>query len=336
MANELNPPAQPSPAQRSWQELGYGLFLHFGPNTFAGVGWGDGRFPAQDFAPADLNPAQWAEMAAEAGMRYAVLTAKHHDGFCLWPSQHTAYSVSRSPGQPDVVGRFAEAFRKAGLKVGLYYSLWDRNYPAYEDDAAYAAYMRAQMSELLSGYGDIVELWFDGGWDKDHPTRQWMFDPAWERDPASGLRHGERWEWQALYEHIHRLQPDCQVVKNSSSDWPGDVRYLPVDVRTSEHFHFIWEERERPARLDPLFADANGQVHYLPLEYCTTLTPGWFWNENQGYSHPSAAAIVGWHATARAAQANFLLNIGPNRAGLLPEYHRPFLRQAARLIAQGG
>ena len=113
-------PAQPGQAQRDWQGLGYGLFLHFGPNTFAEVGWGDGRFPASQFAPTALNPSQWAEMAAEAGMRYAVLIAKHHDGFCLWPSQHTRYSVSQSPGQPDVVGKFVEAFRRAGLKVGLY------------------------------------------------------------------------------------------------------------------------------------------------------------------------------------------------------------------------
>ncbi len=123
--------------RKDWQSLGYGLFLHFGPNTFAGVGWGDGKFPASEFAPSELNPAQWADMALEAGMRYAVLTAKHHDGFCLWPSQHTGYSVNNSPGRPDVVGRFVEAFRKAGLQVGLYYSLWDRNFPAYEDDGVY-------------------------------------------------------------------------------------------------------------------------------------------------------------------------------------------------------
>lgn len=326
--------AQPTLAQRNWLELGYGLFLHFGPNTFAGVGWGDGNFPAAEFTPTRLDPAQWAEMAVQAGMRYAVLTAKHHDGFCLWPSQHTDYSVKNSPGRPDVVRRFTDAFRKAGLKVGLYYSLWDRNFPAYEEDAAYANYMRQQISELLTEYGEIVEMWFDGGWDKDHPTRQWMFDPAWEEDPQSGLCHGERWEWRKLYEHIHQLQPNCLVVKNSSSDWPGDVRYPPLDIRTSEHFHFIWEESERSARLEQTFKNERGEPVYLPLEYCTTITPGWFWNENQGYSHPSAATLADWHEAARMNGANFLLNIGPNKAGLLPEVHRSFLTRAAQLIAQ--
>jgi alpha-L-fucosidase len=324
----------PTHSQRAWMGLGYGMFIHFGPNTFAGTSWGDGRFPAAGFAPTHLDPAQWADMAAEAGMKYAVLTTKHHDGFCLWPSQLTEYSVKNSPGRVDVVGQFADAFRKAGLKVGLYYSLWDQNFADYENDAAYAAYMRGQISELLTSYGDIVELWFDGGWDKDHPTRQWAFDPAWEQDPHSGLMHGERWEWQQLYEQIHRLQSDCLVIKNSSSDCPGDVRYHPVDVRTSEHFHFIWEEQEHEAHLNPVFATKAGEKVYLPLEFCTTITPGWFWNAGQGYSHPSAATIYDWYTTARAAQANFLLNIGPDISGRLPEYHRSFLQQAARLINQ--
>ncbi len=331
MQNDI---VQPSEAQQAWMKLGFGLFIHFGPNTFAGAAWGDGRFPASQFAPSHLDPSQWAEMAAEAGMRYAVMTAKHHDGFCLWPSQFTEYSVKNSPDQPDVIDAFVKAFRKAGLKVGLYYSLWDRNYPAYEDDAAYATYMRNQIAELLTNYGEILELWFDGGWDKDHPHRQWMFEPEWEQDPHSGLCHGERWEWKRLYDTIHQLQPNCLVIKNSSSDWPGDVRYHPLDGRTSEHFHFVWQEQAREPHLDPVFEDDAGQKVYLPLEFCTTITPGWFWNENQGYCHPSAATIYDWYATARAAQANFLLNIGPNKAGLLPEVHRKFLRQAARQINQ--
>jgi alpha-L-fucosidase len=309
--------------------LGYGMFLHFGPNTFTQSGWGDGRFPAGEFAPAALDPEQWAAVAVEAGMRYAVLTAKHHDGFCLWPSDHTDYCVTHSPGAPDVVGRYAAAFRRAGLRVGLYYSLWDRHSPHYEDDAAYAGYMRHQLTELLTRYGEIVELWFDGGWDKDHPTREWPFTPAWETDPASGLHHGERWEWPALYAHIHALQPDCLVVKNSSSDWPGAVRYHPVDVRTSEHFHFIWEDEVRTPMVDPITTDAAGQPLYLPLEFCTSLNPHWFWLAGSAYSHPASATICDWYRTARRVGANLLLNVGPNRDGRLPDYHRRYLADAA-------
>src|SRR5690349_15141304 len=124
----------PTPAQRAWMALGYGMFIHFGPNTLTGSGWGDGKFPAGDFSFSKLDIKQWAGVAAEAGMRYAVLTSKHHDGFCLWPSRHTEYCVKNSPQRIDVVTAFVEEFRKAGLKPGLYYSLWDRNFPRYEDD----------------------------------------------------------------------------------------------------------------------------------------------------------------------------------------------------------
>ena len=189
---------QPTTAQAAWMELGYGLFLHFGLNTFAGVPWGDGKFPPELVDLKSLDIQQWAGVAAEAGMKYAVLTAKHHDGFCLWPSQYTEYSINNSPWKTDVVGSFVKEFRKAGLKTGLYYSLWDRNFPRYEDDEVYAGYLQNRISELLSNYGDILELWFDGGWDKDHPDRAWPFQQGWESNPNSGLRHGERWHWYEL------------------------------------------------------------------------------------------------------------------------------------------
>ncbi len=317
---------QPTAAQQTWMALGYGMFIHFGPNTFSGAAWGDGQFPAAQFDPARLDTDQWADVAVEAGMRYAVLTAKHHDGFCLWPSRHTDYCTRHSPGQPDVVRRFADSFRGRGLKVGLYYSLWDRNYPRYEDDAAYADYMRLQLIELLADYGDVLELWFDGGWDKDHPTRQWPYDPAWERDPASGLTHGERWRWCQLYDHIHSLQPQCMVIHNSSSDRPGGVKYHPVDVRTAEHFHFVWQERVCEPDTRTIHRDDAGRDVFLPLEYCATLTPRWFWNEGSGYNHPSAPAIAHWRNTARQHHANLLLNLGPDKTGRIPTYHLPFLR----------
>ncbi len=328
--------ATPSKAQQQWMELGYGLFIHFGPNTFTATGWGDGKFPAADFHPAQLSTDQWAELAAAAGMKYAVLTTKHHDGFCLWPSRHTDYCTKNSPGRPDIVGRFVESCRKAGIRPGLYYSLWDRNYPRYEDDAVYADYMFGQIEELLSHYGPILELWFDGGWDKDHPTRQWPYDPAWAADPRSGLTHGQRWRWRQLYQHIHRLQPECLVVMNSSSDRPGGIKYHPVDIRTSEHFNFIWQETVREPVLDPVFTDPERGEVYLPLEYCTSLNPKWFWNEGDCYSHPSVETICGWYRQARASNANFLLNAGPDQRGLLPPYHRRFLANAASELGLRG
>jgi alpha-L-fucosidase len=306
-----------SPAQRDWMALGYGLFVHFGPWTWTGSG--DGKFPAERVNTA-LDVQEWAALAGEAGMRYAVLTAKHVDGFCLWPSAHTEYSVARTPARRDLVRAFVDAFRQEGLKVGLYYALLDRNCSFYDDDARYAEYVREQVSELLS-YGEILELWFDGAWDKDHATRDWPHEP----DEAPGL--GARWEWARLYEHIHRIQPNCMVIQNSSSDRPGVPNYLPVDVRTAEQFDFVWREKLCTTRVDPLFPTG-----FLPLEYCTTLTPGWFWQAGAAYSHASAVAIAGWRMRAAREQANLLLNIGPDLSGHIPEYHRPFLIEAERLV----
>jgi alpha-L-fucosidase len=326
--------AAPSDAQAAWMRLGYGMFIHFGPNTLAGVGWGDGRFPAARFEFSKLDARQWAAVAAEAGMRYAVLTAKHHDGFCLWPSADTEYSVKSSPGRRDVIGEFVRACRGAGILPGIYYSLWDRNWPFYEDDAAYCEYMQRQISELLTDYGPLVEIWFDGGWDKEYPTRQWAYDPAWPSDPQvdqSALRGG-RWKWRELYDLVHRLQPDCLVTSNSGSDRPGAVRYHPIDFRRAEHFDFVYQGRICKPIVDSVFTDSGGKPIFLPLEFCTSLNPNWFYVGDKFYSHPSAAAIAGWHRAARGAGANLLLNVGPDTDGLIPEYHARYLREARKLF----
>lgn len=322
--------SQLTSAQKAWVELEYGMFIHFGPNTFEGKGWGDGTFPPENFCPNNLNVEQWAEVAAEAGMKYAVLTIKHHDGFCLWPSKYTEYSVKNSPNRKDILGLFVDNFRKAGLKVGVYYSLWDRNYPDYENDDKYAQYMKNQLTELLTGYGEIAQIWFDGAWDKDYPTRMCWYDPEWENDPDSGLSYGERWHWKELYDLAHKYQPLCMVSSNTCSDRPGEVKYMPVDYRNSEHFDFCYKEKIFNAIADPIYELDNGESVYLPLEYETTLTPQWFWIENQYYLHPSVDTICGWYRNARENNANLLLNVGPNKEGLVPKYTAKYLTLAAK------
>ncbi|NQT18092.1 MAG: alpha-L-fucosidase [Planctomycetes bacterium] len=319
---------KPTQAQHDWMQLGYGMFIHFGPNTLTSEAWGDGKFPAEKLDFPKLDVAQWAGTAAEAGMKYAVLTSKHHDGLCLWPSKYTDYCVKNSPSKTDIVALFVEEFRKAGLKVGLYYSLLDKNYPQFEDDDANAEYMQNQATELLTNYGEILQLWFDGGWDKEHPTGDWPFDPAWKDDPRSGYSPGTRWQWKELYQLIRRLQPNCLVFNNSSSDRPGTPRYFPIDARTAEHFDFLYEGRIVPVITDPIWENDEGEKVYLPLEYCASLNQGWFWRE-KGYLHPSVATICGWYRTARATEANLLLNVGPSAQGLMPDYNREYLTRAA-------
>ena len=320
----------PTPAQRRWMALEYGMFVHFGPNTLQSVAWGDGSFAAEDIDFGTIDTDQWAGVAAEAGMQYAVLTAKHHDGFCLWPSAHTEYSVDNSPGKVDIVGRFCDSFRRAGLRTGLYYSLWDRNCACYAEDAAYAQFMRDQITELLTNYGEMVEIWFDGGWDKDHPTGAWPFDPSWDATPNSGYTPGTRWEWERLYTRIHEIQPDCLVMNNSSSDRPGIPRYFPIDARTCEHLDFVWQGKLLEPATSTEWENLEGERVYLPLEVETTLNPDWFWTGND-YRQPSIAAIVDWRRRARDLDGNLLLNLGPTREGIIPDCLSKPIIEAGRL-----
>ncbi len=325
--------AQPTAAQQQWRHLSYGMFIHFGISTFAGTVSGDGKFPAERFAPEQLDCRQWMSVMQDAHMRYAVLTAKHGDGFCLWPTKLTRYSVASSPGHRDVVGEFIEACKQAGIRPGLYYSLWDRNCPFYEDDAAYAQYVQEQVTELLKTYGPLVELWFDGAWDKDSPNRAWDYDPAVDGSPAKNAANGARWRWTELYQHIHRLQPDCLVINNPGPHRPGAVCAWPIDVRTSQHFDFVHREKVcRPPETNVFNVPGLGHVH-LPIEFCASLNPDWFWT-GRSYPHPNARTLAGWYKRAQVYDGNLLLNVGPDRRGLLPEYHREYLRAAKQLMGR--
>lgn len=319
-------------AKKQWETMGFGMFVHFGLSTFEGQSCGSGKCSPLLFNPTDLDIGSWADIAYHAGMNYAVLTAKHVDGFCLWPSKYTEYSVKNATCSKDIVREFAEQFRARGLKVGLYYALWDNNCEFYRHDARYAEYVRCQVEELLTQYGDIVELWFDGAWDKEHPTKEWMYDPAWEQDPMSGLRHGEAWEWDKLYELIHSLQPNCMVINNASSDRPGGIKYFPLDVRTVERVNYIYQNRVCRVDTRKEFVDPKGQTLYLPLEYCNTLTPDWFYQKDQHVLHPSVETICGWYSAAREQNGNFLLNLGPDIRGRIPEYHLEFLYGASKRL----
>ena len=323
---------KPTKSQADWMKLGYGMFIHFGPNTIRGVSYGDGKFPAEKVMFEKLDVAQWAGAAAEAGMKYAVLTSKHLDGFCLWPSKHTEYSINNSPMGKDIARLFVDEFKKAGLKTGFYYCLIDKNFRQFENDQVYNEYVRNQVTELLTDYGDILEFWFDGAWVKDHPTKDWPWDPSWEKNPDSGLKHGERWEWNELYNLVHKLQPDCLVLNNSSSDKPGGVKYLPIDIRTAERFDFVWKGKHFKPIIDPVFTAPDGRKIYLPLEYCDSLAPGWFWKKGDDKKQPSIAAICDWYHRARKTQANLLLNAGPDATGVIPDYNRQNLSAAAKQL----
>lgn len=201
----------PTPQQLAWQLDGFGLFLHFGVNTFNGEEWSDGTLDPATFDPTGLDASQWARTARAAGAKYVVLTAKHHDGFCLWPTATTTYSVASSPwreGRGDVVAELAEACRGADLGLGLYLSPWDRNAHCYDDPAAYDDFYLRQLTELCTRYGPLYELWFDGAGSE-----------------------GRTYDWDAIMAVVDQHQPDAMVFNmgRPTIRWAGNEDGLAED-----------------------------------------------------------------------------------------------------------
>jgi alpha-L-fucosidase len=314
-----------SRAQQRLSERGYGMFLHFGINTFNQTEWSDGKLRASSYHPTQLDPDSWVRVAKGAGFRHVVLVTKHHDGFCLWDSAVTDYDVASSPVKTDVVAAVAKACRKHGVELGLYYSLWDRHEPSHQDKdpERYVAYMRAQLTELLSHYGPICEVWFDGGWAKKR----------------------EDWNIPSLYQLIHQLQPDCAVTVNHTigigtnanklalpaNYAEGDViRFWPVDFRTKDP-NFVRTD-------DPKFYTFAGERHYLPFEHTVCLSDRWNWFQKKDVlpARPvdELEEIFYWGTANRNA---LLINVPPDQTGRLRENEvQAILQLADRLGIRGG
>ena len=314
-----------SRVQQQLSERGYGMFLHFGINTFNQTEWSNGQLPVSSYNPTQLDPDSWVRVAKAAGFRHVVLVTKHHDGFCLWDSAVTDYDVASSPVKTDVVAAVAKACRKYGVQLGLYYSLWDRHEPSHQDKdpEKYVAYMRAQLTELLSHYGPVCEVWFDGGWAK-------------QRDD---------WNIPSLYQLIHQLQPDCAVTVNHTigvglnankfalpaNFAEGDViRFWPVDFRTKDP-NFVRSD-------DPKFYTFGGEQHYLPYEHTICLSDRWNWFQKKNVipARPvdELEEIFYWGTANRNA---LLINVPPDQTGRLRENEvQAVLQLADRLGIRGG
>lgn len=281
---------RPAPAQLAWQKAGLGVFFHFGVNTFAGKEWSDGTIPAADFDPSDLDADEWVRAAKELGAAYVVLTAKHHDGFCLWPTATTDYSVASSSwrdGQGDVVAEVAEACRRHGLQLGLYLSPWDRNAECYEDAERYDEFYLAQLRELCTNYGELVELWFDGAGSA-----------------------GREYDWDAIGATISELQPGAMIFNMGPATirWVGNEDGLAADpceyVVTSTALN----------NYDDDVIGLEGQ-RYLPPECDVSIRRGWFWQSED--APKSLTHLLAIHDRSIGLGANLLLNIPPDRRGRL-------------------
>ncbi|MBI1940193.1 MAG: alpha-L-fucosidase [Acidobacteria bacterium] len=284
---------------RQWEALGYGMFIHFGMSTFVGQEIPDGKAPASTYNPDKLDVDQWIQVARDAGMRYAVLTTKHVAGHCLWPSRHTDYSVATSGNTTDVLGAFVKACERRGVLPGFYYCSWDNHHlfgsltPSLTKwekaftTSRYQDFQTAQMTELLSQYGPIAEVWID---------------------IPGVLGRGYR---TFLYQRIAALQPDCVIMMNSGiSDgadynvdyaWPSDLIAIERNLPPASG-HAPWRTIE-------------GKRYYLPGEVCDPIGKEWFYVEGD---HPRPDdELLTLLAGTRKRGANLLLDLGPDRHGLI-------------------
>lgn len=208
----------PSHRQLMWHEMEYYGFIHFNMNTFTNMEWGMGNESPESFNPTELDARQWARVAKEAGMKGIILTAKHHDGFCLWPSAYTEHSVKNAPwknGKGDVVRELADACREYGLKMGVYLSPWDRNHSAY-GSPEYVTYFHNQLKELLTNYGDIFEVWFDGA-----NGGSGYYGGANETRKIDNKTY---YQWDEVTRIVRELQPNAVIFGDGGPDvrWVGN------------------------------------------------------------------------------------------------------------------
>lgn len=278
---------KPSPQQVAWQDLEFGVIIHFSTNTFLNREWGDGTASPSVFNPTQFDPDQWMQAIKAAGAKYVVLVAKHHDGFCLWPTAQTDYSVKASPwenGKGDVVGDVARAARKYGLQFGIYLSPWDRHDPRYKDEAAYDRYYNAELTELAQNYGNLVEFWLDGA--------------------GSG---GHVYNFDKIIETLRTYQPNTIVFADTALFEYGDARW-------------VGNEDGRVPYEDWDVIDRHGYVRWRPVEADTPLRAShWFWHPDDEKSLKSVDELLTTWDDTVGHGAQLMLGLAPDTRGLLPD-----------------
>jgi alpha-L-fucosidase len=298
----------PSKSQLWWQRAELGLFTHFGINTYTDREWGDGHEDARLFNPVRFDARQWARAARAGGFRYVILTAKHHDGFCLWPSKYTEHSVKNSPwrdGHGDVVREFVNAMRAEGLRPGLYLSPWDRHERSYGDGDGYNRYYIAQLTELLTQYGPIVELFFDGANGEGPNGKKQLYD------------------WPLVHRTVRRLQPDALMFSDAGPDirWIGNERGTAGDPNwcTVNPALVPYAGFDSPQVGEWLqHGNADGAV-WRPGEADVSIRPGWFHHEAENAQVRSTENLMELYFASVGRNANLLLNVPPTRDGLFHE-----------------
>lgn len=298
-------PLKPVPtlSQLKWQQLEYYAFIHFGMNTFTDHEWGEGRVSPDIFNPTQLDCRQWARVVKEAGMKGIIITAKHHDGFCLWQTNTTEYSVKKSKwrgGKGDVLKELSDACKEYGLKFGVYISPWDRNHTLY-GTPKYNRVYKEQWREVLTNYGEVFESWLDGA----------------NGEGANGKRMV--YDFNGFFETIKKLQPNTMIFSDAGPDirWVGNEQGFAGETS--------WSTRDNEGSF-PGFADVkalntgdeNG-TSWIPAECDVSIRPGWFYHEAEDNKLKSVSQLLDIYYKSVGRNANLLLNIGVDRRGLVNE-----------------
>jgi len=305
----------PSPTthQLEWQKLEYYAFIHFNMNTFTNKEWGYGDEKPEQFNPSELDTRQWARVAKESGMKGIIITAKHHDGFALWPSDYTEHSVKNSPwreGKGDLIRELSEACKEYGLKLGIYLSPWDRNHPAY-GTPEYITYFRNQLKELLTEYGEIFEVWFDGANGGDG-----YYGGANEVRKVDKRKY---YDWPTTIEMVRELQPQAVIFSDAGPDirWVGNEKGYANETTWSPIF------RDSVYGGMPDFqrfaAGQENGTHWIPTETDVSIRPGWYYHPEQDDQVKSLAKLVDIYYNSVGLNSSLLLNLPVDTRGLVHE-----------------
>lgn len=303
LAAPIGDSPRPTAAQLAWQRMETNAFVHFGPNTFTGEEWGSGREDPGAFHPRAFDARQWVRTFKAAGFKGVILTAKHHDGFCLWPSKLSTHTVAASTwrdGQGDVLRELADACREEGLKLGVYLSPWDRNHPTY-GTPEYNEVFAGMLEEVLGGYGPIFEVWFDGA----------------NGEGPNGRR--QEYDWPLFISTVRRLQPDAVIFSDAGPDirWVGNERgQAPLTT-----WSLIDRERYRPGT--PLSHELGEGSRYganwVPPECDVSIRPGWFHRPEEDTRVKSASRLFALYEQSVGRNCTLLLNVPPDQRGLIAE-----------------
>jgi alpha-L-fucosidase len=277
---------RPTRFQLAWEEAGLSMFTHFGMNTFTNREWGEGNENPSLFNPSALDARQWAHNAKAAGFQYLIFTAKHHDGFCLWPSKYTDHSVKSSPwknGKGDVVKEVSDACRQEKIKLGIYLSPWDRHEKFYGDSPLYNQFFVNQLTELMTQYGPVAEVWFDGACGEGPNGKKQVYD------------------WNAYYAVIRKYQPDALIAIMGP-----DIRWVGNEDGFAHETEWCVQQR------------GDKKVWY-PSECDVSIRPGWFWHKSENDKVKTLPQLLDIYFRSVGHNSNLLLNVPPDTRGLFAD-----------------